>query len=77
MLGAGCEVVSRTGTRPAETSREAGVEEGARKASHVDDGVDRLAGAEIVGADQVRLGLSPGKDDVEAGVGAEGVEDSW
>jgi hypothetical protein len=77
MLAAECEVVSRTGTMPAETSREAGVDEGARKASHVDEEVDRLAGVGKAGADQVRLGCSPGKDDVVAGVVAEGVEDSW
>ncbi len=77
MLGAGCEVVSRTGTRPAETSRGAGVGGGARKDPHVDEEVGRLAGVETAGADQVRLGRSLGKDDVVAGVAAEGVEDSW
>jgi hypothetical protein len=76
MLGAGCEAVSRTGTRPAEPSRGAGVGGGARKDSHVDEEVGRLAGVEKAGADQVRLGRSLGEDDVVDGVAVEGVEDS-
>ncbi len=69
--------MSRTGTRPAETSKGAGVGEEAQKESHVGEDVDRLAGVGVAGADQVRLGRSPGKDDVVDGVAAEGVEDSW
>jgi hypothetical protein len=76
MLGEGCEAVSRTGTRPAGTSRGAGVGGGTCKDPHVDEEIGRLAGVGKAGADQVRLGRSLGEDDVVAGVAVEDVEDS-
>ena len=76
MLGEGCEAVSRTGTRPAGTSRGAGVGGGTCKDPHVDEEIGRLAGVGKDGADQVRLGRSRGEDDVVAGVAVEVVVDS-